>query len=86
VYVLVVHVFLMRSKVDKIQTRLVAPLHVAVESREKIKLETVDSHATITADISKRWIKLRRRQRLRNHCNAHDVDSVLVVMQKYWLQ
>jgi hypothetical protein len=37
------------SDFDKIQTRLVAPPHVEVENREKIRLETVDSHATKTA-------------------------------------
>jgi hypothetical protein len=74
-------------RTDKIQTRHVAPLHVEVESREKIKLETVDSHATKTANTHIKTVdKITTRQRPRNHCNAHDVDSVLIVMQKYWLR
>jgi len=49
-----VHAFLETFRFDKIQTRHVAAPHVEVENREKIRLEAVDSHATKTANISKR--------------------------------
>lgn len=84
--VCVVHAILETSRFEKIQTRLVA-LHVEAESREKIRLEAVDSHATKTANNHIKTVdKITTRQRPRNHCNAHDVDSVLIVMQKYWLR